>query len=133
LSPAEARAVGAVACRLARRSGPCAILRPGDRDDLSFAPELSGGSPGERAFTLLAGAVLRGFARRLPGFGRSSARHLAVNFLSGGGRIESNDKTIVVILGRPPLSVILNMTALARSCHDVPWLGGRQLVFRLGP
>ena len=127
----RARAIAAIARGLARRMGPSAILRPGDRRDLSFAPDLGGGTAGERAMTLLAGAVLRSFARRLPGFGRSSARFLVTNFLAGGGRIDVAEDGICAVLRRPSLAVILAMTGFRQFQYCPSWRTGRPLTIRM--
>jgi hypothetical protein len=126
-----ARAIAATARGLACRNGRSAILRPGDRRDLCFAPGLGGGTVGDRAMTLLAGAVMRAFARRLPGFGRSSARFLVANFLAGGGRIEATEDGVSVALRRPPLAVILAMTGFRQFQCRASWLAGRPLSIRM--
>jgi hypothetical protein len=123
LPAAAAAEIARQARDLAAQAGRSAILRPGERAALTFAPELAGGCPGERAFVLLAGAVLRTFARRLPGFGRSSAGYLVASFLAAGGRVEATEAAITVSLRRPPLGVVLAMTGLARGRHQLPWLG----------
>jgi hypothetical protein len=129
LSAPAAAAAARHAVGLVRRTGPDAILRSGERALLALTDAAD--SAGERAAILLAGAVLRAFARRLPGFGRSSARYLISNLLSGGGRIVDADDELLVVLRRPPLGVILAMTGLARGRHAFPWLGSRPLQLQL--
>lgn len=63
--------------------------------------------------------LLARLAGRLPGFAESSPAYLRANFLAVRARIEPGWQ---VVLGRPPLDVVLAMTGLARGPVGLPWL-----------
>ena len=62
-----------------------------------------------------AALVLARFARRLPGFGNSSAGYLRCNFLAGRARVTFLPDMIEVSVGRPPLDLVLAMAGKNRS------------------
>lgn len=71
-----------------------------------------------RFFVQLAQAALRRFAFRVPGFAKSSFPYLYANFLSSSG--ESLEGSCLV-LTKPPLWSLLNLTGVARS--PATWSG----------
>lgn len=85
------------------------------------------GPPGTMA--LLARAVLRELAVRLPGLERSSAAYLRENFLVGPGMIRSDGRLIEARLPPSPLRVVLQIAGIDGCVFDVPWLG--EVVLRL--
>ena len=74
------------------------------------------------AVALVARAVARDFASRLPGFAGSSLGYLAARFLPTGGTIEVRPERIEIELPPAELSVILTMAGLERFSVRVPWL-----------
>jgi hypothetical protein len=78
---------------------------------------------------LLAHAVLRELAVRLPGLDRSSAAYLRENFLVGPGMIRIDGRLIEARLPPGPLRVVLQIAGIDGSVVDVPWLG--EVVLRL--
>jgi hypothetical protein len=82
-------------------------------------------SPEDRALCLIARALLRNFAWRLPGFAKSSLAHLWQNFLDLQARMQTFDDRRVVRLTAPPLHVVLAMTGLLTSTFHLPWLDSR--------
>jgi hypothetical protein len=96
----------------------------------SFAnawPEFEAASSLDCAFSLVARAALRNFARRLPGFGFSSPEHLYQNFLAGLTEIRWIDGRLEVRLPPSPLSVILRMTGLQEQKFAPTWLKGAEV------
>ncbi len=69
----------------------------------------------------LAMAVVRGFAWRLPGFGRAHLEHLARNFLACSAETSREEDTLRIHLTRPPLDLVLRMTRIARQGIQIPW------------
>lgn len=74
---------------------------------------------------LIARAILKSFAWRLPGFASSSAGHLWMNFLDVQARMQSFDDRRIVRLTAPPLHVVLSMTGMLGSTYLLPWLDQR--------
>jgi hypothetical protein len=66
--------------------------------------------------------VLRGFARRLPGFDESSPAYLYDNFLAFASTVEVRNGRTICRTGRPPLAALLGFTGALRGRIDVPWL-----------
>jgi hypothetical protein len=98
------------------------------RDDLAylrFPPQLGIAGALDRVLSVAAQGVLRSFAWRLPGFSRSSLPYLHANFLNVPASLEEQPDRRVVLLGRPPLGVILNMTGLSRGTYRLGWLDER--------
>jgi hypothetical protein len=79
------------------------------------------------ALSLVAHAVLRGFAWRLPGFAWSSADYLYENFLDVVATIRSESEHWKVRLARAPLHVVLAMAGAAEDQYVLPWLNRRQV------
>lgn len=76
---------------------------------------------------LVSRAALKGFARRLMGFQSASPEHLYRNFLEGTGTVRNGPERIEVELPRSPLSLVLQLSGLAKQIYTVPWLEGRGL------
>lgn len=83
----------------------------------------------------IAGAILREFARKLPGFSGSSESHLRNNFLCSHAIVESENisqgttSVYRVILSRTPLHLILNITGLVRQSYRLPNSGALVQLF----
>jgi hypothetical protein len=86
-----------------------------------------GGPPGTLA--LLARAVLRELAVRLPGLERSSPAYLRENFLVGPGMIHLDAEAVEVQLPPSPLRIVLQIAGVHGRPLAVPWLG--EVVLRL--
>ena len=82
-------------------------------------------------WSLIARAVLRAFARRLMGFGKSGARYLRDNFLSGMSSVEAQADNIAVELPSCPLFVVLSMAGVNGQTYTIPWLNGIQVKLSL--
>ncbi|HEX7985643.1 MAG TPA: hypothetical protein VF616_19150 [Duganella sp.] len=67
-------------------------------------------------------ALLRRFARRLPGFTDAGAQYLRSNFLCTGARAEYNGDSLTATLARAPLDVILAMSTLSATTLQLDWL-----------
>jgi hypothetical protein len=93
------------------------------RADDGAAGELAvlGGAPD--TLLLLARAVLRELAVRLPGLDRSSTSYLRENFLVGPGMIRVDGQLLDVQLPPSPLRVVLQLAGLHGRALLVPWLG----------
>jgi hypothetical protein len=72
---------------------------------------------------LLARAVLRELAVRLPGLERSGASYLRENFLVGPGMIRVGEQKLEVRLPPSPLRVVLHLAGVDGRTLVVPWLG----------
>jgi hypothetical protein len=99
----------------------------------SFAnawPDFSPDAALDCTFSLIAHAVLRNFARRLPGFDSSSHEHLYQNFLAGLTQVRWLDGHLEVRLATSPLSVILRMTGLQQQKYAAAWLKGTEVWLR---
>lgn len=78
----------------------------------------------------VARVVMNTFARRLPGFDRSSREFLRQNFLDVKGAIETDSSSeILATLQRPPLYLILSVAGLDGDRFSLPWLAGTVLQF----
>ena len=80
------------------------------------------------ALSLASHAVLRLFAWKLAGFGRASARHLWMNCLNVGARVESHHDRRLVTMGRPPLDVVLRLAGLSHTSYIAPHIDSRPFV-----
>jgi hypothetical protein len=87
--------------------------------------DLVGDPAGDLAWSWLAALTLHLFARRLPGFARSSAAHLTRNFLVGATRFTTGDDALTVTLPQAPLRLVLAMGGWGH--HHVPWQPGQTL------
>jgi hypothetical protein len=85
----------------------------------------------ELSLSVAAAAVLRSFARRLPGFNWSGFDHLYRNFLAGESRIRFTTSEVLVELPRSPLHSILRMAGFDGHQYTVPWLDERTVVLQL--
>jgi hypothetical protein len=56
-----------------------------------------------------------GFARRLPGFAKSSVDYLWRNFLDIDAVVEPEEDRVVVRCGRAPLHLVLALTGMTRG------------------
>jgi hypothetical protein len=72
-------------------------------------------SPVELALAQAAQHVLRGFARRLPGFADSSPRFLHDSFLDFDATILQSDDTFHCRVGRPRLAALFGLTGALRG------------------
>jgi hypothetical protein len=72
-----------------------------------------------------AARTLRRFARRLPGFGDASCRHLWSNLLDISATVEGGEDRLIVRLTRPPLDVILRLSGQTHGERRWPWLDPR--------
>ena len=95
----------------------------GNQPDLDYLAPRDTGL--DRALCLIARAVLRNFAWRLPGFAQSSLAHLWMNFLDVPARLQTFPDRRVVRIAAPPLHVILGMTGVFGSSFRLPWLDDR--------
>lgn len=92
----------------------------------SVFPELQADAERERAWAQIAALVLRNFARRLPGFAKSSPGYVFRNFLSGTCQIRVASDRIEVRLGTSPLAVVLRMAG-AYQTVTLPWREGVEI------
>lgn len=97
--------------------------------EVGWSPEapVLDGSAG--TLTLLARAVLRELAVRLPGLERSTAAYLRENFLVGPGLIRVDGDVLEVQLPPTPLRIVLQLAGVHGRTLAVPWLG--EVVLRL--
>jgi hypothetical protein len=102
-----------------------------DLNYLSLISLLRGVRHFDLALSLIARAVLRGFAWRLPGFAWSSAGYLYENFLDVAATIQPEADRWIVQLQRAPLHIVLAMTGAAQDEYSLPWLKQRKV--RLTP
>jgi hypothetical protein len=75
-------------------------------------------------------AVVRAWARWLRQFAGSSTPWLLDNFVRRSGGIRIGESAILVELDRHPLDIVIEMAGYASDIHRVPWLGGRNIIFR---
>jgi hypothetical protein len=80
------------------------------------------------ALSRVARHVYRSFARRLPGFAKSSIPYLFGNFLDFSASIQHEPLRCVVRIGRPPLHFVLRMTGNTRQTYRLSWLDERPFV-----
>lgn len=83
------------------------------------------------ALSLDALAVMRAFARRLPGFAESSIAFLRANFLEGAGAVRVIDDQVDVELPGVPLRLVLRLIGIDGDRYTLPWLPGRTIQLRL--
>jgi hypothetical protein len=110
-------------------------LLPGDLEHIQSAVATlwfaSGLEPSLRGELELAAAVLlRGFARTLPGLGRSRIDYLWRNILSGEGTITAEPSRILVALAPRPLEIVLRMAGLHELRLAPPWKPETEVVVR---
>jgi len=95
------------------------------REDLTVPPSLRPSTLLDSGLTVAAAAIMRSFARRLPGFASSSLPFLYSNFLDISASLDEEAERRVVRLGRPPLAVILSVNGMFRSTYRLRWLDNR--------
>ncbi|MET1001901.1 MAG: hypothetical protein ABWZ15_08835 [Acidimicrobiia bacterium] len=84
-------------------------------------------TPPVRDFLLLvAQAIGRELAWRLPGFARSTLPYLAANFLAFDATVEVEQDRYVVAVGDPPLHLVLSLTGMNRRRFVLPATGTRE-------
>jgi hypothetical protein len=86
-------------------------------------PELALDASREYAWTRIAAIVLQNFARRLPGFARSSPEYLFQNFLSGTSEVRQGNGRVEIRLPQSPLTVVLRIAGMYGSV-ELPWAEG---------
>lgn len=107
---------GARRRRLVRIVEPPAVaLAAKERASLTLPPSAGIGRAWCGTLASIGYAVLRAFARRLPGFADSSADHLRRNFLDFPATIEDDSDRVVARCGRPPLHLVLTLTGMTRG------------------
>jgi hypothetical protein len=112
-------------------------LLPDDFEHINAAgkdwwPDIALAAPGRHELTMAAAAVIRNFARQLPGLGKSSFEYLWRNVFSGGSVITLVPGLVLVELGPPPLQIVLRMAGLDGVCFNPPWLVETEVVVRVG-
>jgi hypothetical protein len=104
------------------------VLLPREREYFSFATLWPHFDPAlDLLGVLLARDVIQQFARRLIGFQTSSPEHLCRNFFAGVGTVRHHPERVDVELPRSPLSLVLQLSGLARQTYAVPWLEGKEV------
>ena len=103
-----------------------------DLDYLALGPRGIRVSPDfDLAWSMAAHAVMRGFARRLIGFERSSSSFLYENFLAGTGTVRHVEGGITVRLPRCPLEMLLRLAGVHGQVIVPSWLGGVEVTLEL--
>jgi hypothetical protein len=77
----------------------------------------------------IASAILRRFARGLPGFAHSTPEYLFRNFLAGTSSIRVAADRLDVQLPQSPLALVLRISGAYRSC-TLPWREGVDICLR---
>src|SRR5258708_5768687 len=98
-----------------------------DLNYLNLSSLLRGTRDCDLALSLIANAILRSFASRLPGFACSSAQYLYCNFLDAGATIEGDEDRWIVNLKRPPHHIVLAMTGADQDVYHISWLNQRKV------
>jgi hypothetical protein len=88
---------------------------------------LRGSRDCDLALSLVANAILRNFAWRLPGFAWSSAEYLYRNFLDAEATIQANEDRWIVNHKHPPLHIVLAMTGADQDVYQISWLNQRKV------
>ena len=82
--------------------------------------------------TLMGSALYRLLADRLPGnYRRAHAKTIFDNLLDVGGRVDVEDRQVVVTLDHRAHNPILAETGLLDRPTPMPWFGDKKLVVRL--
>jgi hypothetical protein len=95
-------------------------------------PELRLDADREHSWSYLAAQVLRNFARRLPGFSRSSPEYIFQNFLTGATQLRIDASRIEVRLAQSPLSVVLRIAGMYQNLA-LPWREGVEICLLAPP
>ena len=106
--------------RLADRISTDELLGRRHPDDAGFVTRA--GDPVDPATVTVAVALLRRFARHLPGFGNAAAGYLIPQVLVPGGRTRVLPGMIEATLVTAPLGVLLALAGLDAFVAGVPWL-----------
>jgi hypothetical protein len=115
------------------RAAECAVAgQPRPADLAFFLARVKAPAAARLALAGLSHALLRAFARRLPGFAASSPAYLARNFLDVRASVEEQTAGRIVRLGRPPLGLVLDLTGITRSSFTPPWGDGRPVLLYPG-
>jgi hypothetical protein len=104
------------------------------RDLLGIPPDFAV-KPSEQEAAHLdaaASATFANFARRLPGFGASTAGHLWRNCLDVAARVDFEPDRVVVSLTRAPLALVLGLSGVSRGERRWPWVDARPFVLFMG-
>jgi hypothetical protein len=109
----------------ASRAKPAAALLRA----LAIVPDLP--QAVDLALTPLAAAILRSFARRLPGFAWSSFDHLQRNFLAGESLVRFTPGLIEVQLPLSPLHSVLRLIGINGYEYAIPWLNDTRAILHL--
>jgi hypothetical protein len=80
---------------------------------LSTAPDL--------ALALAAQRMIRSFSHKLVGFEQSGLAYLFTNFLNFNAGLEQEPERCTVLLGRPPLALVLQRAGQFRSSYHLTW------------
>jgi hypothetical protein len=98
---------------------------PDELEFLTLPTSFKIARPLDLVLSIAAQHLLRGVARRLPGFARSNLPYLSRNFLEFTANIEEEPGRRVVRLGCPPLRLVLNMTGMTQQSYWLSWLDER--------
>lgn len=109
-------------------SSPAFDISPADAAFLRLPEPLLAPSAVDSVLSGLAADLLRGLARRLPGFAGSHFEHLFANFLDVEATMEDEPSRRIVRIGRPPLHLVLSMTGRLRLTYRLSWLDERPFV-----
>jgi hypothetical protein len=80
-------------------------------------------------FDALANHLIREFAGRIRGFGRSSRQFVVKNFLALPGRIRVEETRLLIVFTSGPLNAVVHMSRLDDPVEEVSWLGRRRIEF----
>jgi hypothetical protein len=80
-------------------------------------------------FDRLANHLIREFAGRIRGFGRSSRSFVVKNFLALPGRLRVEETRLLVTFTSSPLNAVLHLSRLDDPVEGVSWIGGRRIEF----
>lgn len=94
-------------------------------------PAYFGDAPLERAWGPVAAALVRTFARRLPGFGKSSPAHLDTNIFAGRTSLVLSPGFAEVSISRRPLDILLRMGGFDGESCLLPWRDYATVTIRL--
>jgi hypothetical protein len=83
--------------------------------------------------SLLAGWILRAWARWIHGFAKSSTDFLLDSFVRRPGRLSILRDSIVVEIGPRPLDVVLEIAGYLDPVERVEWLSNRKVIFIRSP
>lgn len=96
-----------------------------DLSYLGLPRDLNSRRSADFALSVAAQGVLRCFALKLPGFGKSSPDYLHRNFLDCCAAVEETAERMIVSLAKPPLHLVLGMAGLDHRSYRLSWLQGR--------